>query len=43
MTDMEIQLTSPRGLYYLLLVFLVGIEVVIGAVEIAKYLGLPPF
>lgn len=37
---MELQLTSPRGLYYLLLVALVSIEIIVGGIEIAQYFGL---
>lgn len=36
----EFRLTTPRGLYNVLLVLLVAVEVVVGAVEVAIYLGL---
>lgn len=38
-TDMELSLTEPRGLYFVVLWFTVLIEVVVGGIEIAKYLG----
>lgn len=37
---MEFKLTTPTGLYNLFLVFMVLIEVVLGAVELAMYFGL---
>lgn len=38
--DMELKLTTPRGLYFLLLIVVLLIEVVVGAIEVARYVGL---
>lgn len=37
---MEFKLTTPRGLYFMLLGVTVLIEVVVGAVEVALYFGI---
>lgn len=37
---MELKLTTPKGLYFLLLGLTLLIEVVLGAVEMAMYFGL---
>lgn len=40
---MELSLTTPRGLYYLVLGITVLTEVVVGAIEVAAYFGVLPF
>lgn len=37
MFAMELKLTTPRGLYFVLLGLTVLIEIVVGAIESAKY------
>lgn len=40
---MEFKLTTPKGLYFILLGLTVLLEIVVGAIEVAKYFGVLPF
>lgn len=39
---MELNLTTPKGLYFIALGLTVLVEVVIGAIEVAQYFGVLP-